>query len=152
VDLRRLRFSIAQIFLFTIGVAVFCFILVTDNPWLRATYVTAALAIALQALIAAIFTRGERQIFAIGFVLGLVFAGASTPAASVTLPFLITIELHDWLEAGMATPPGEEHFMIVMTVFWVLLAATSSAFLSLVWHRVYRATPGQNDEGNRQAT
>ncbi len=150
VEIRRIRFSIAQLFLFTVGVAVFCFVLVTDNEWLRAAYVTAALGAAFHALIAAIFTRGERQIFAIGFVLGILFSGAAMPIAGVTLPGLITVELYKWISQAMATPPDDDHVMTVMIIFWVLLAATSSAYASLAWHRVYRARPEQNDDRNRQ--
>lgn len=149
VEIRRLRFSIAQLFLFTVGVAFFCFVLVTDNDWLRAAYVTAALCLAFHAVIAAIFTRGERQIFAIGFVLGTLFAGAAIPAAGVTLPFLITIKLIEWIKQTMASPPSDEHFMIVMGVFWALLSATSSAFVSLAWHRVYRGSAHQTGDEHR---
>jgi hypothetical protein len=146
VETRQLRFSIAQILLLTASVAVFCFVLVNDNDWLLATYVTAALCIAFNAVIIGIFTRGERQIFAIGFVLGLVFTGASTPAASVTLPYLITIELHGWISQMSATPPKQDHFFIVMAVFWAMLAATSSACVSSAWYRRYQTKPPKNDE------
>lgn len=150
VDLRRLRFSIAQLVAFTVGVAVFCFVLVNDNEWLRAAFVTAALCAAFHAVIAAIFTRGERQIFAIGFVLGTLFAGASAPAAGVTLPYVITVKLAEWIKQTMTSPPSDEHFLIVMGVFWALLAATSSAFVSLAWHRVYQAKLEQSKDGSQQ--
>lgn len=72
------------------------------------------------------------------------------PIAGVTLPGLITVELYKWISQAMATPPDDDHVMTVMIIFWVLLAATSSAYVSLAWHRVYRARPEQNDDRNRQ--
>src|SRR6187549_3777670 len=75
----KARFSIAQLLLLTTGVAVFCVVLMNENEWLRATYVTIALGIVLNALIAAIFARGQRQAFSLGFIVGCLFFALATP-------------------------------------------------------------------------
>ena len=66
----KTRYSLAELLLLTAAVAVFCVVLMNDNKWLRATYVTASLGVLLNAFIAAIFARGQRQAFALGFVVG----------------------------------------------------------------------------------
>lgn len=136
---RNRHWTLAQLMLVTAGVAVFCVVLLNENQWLRATYVTAALSAGLNALVAAILARGERQAFAIGFVAGVAFFAASALAASVTLPFLLTMELLEWLRSARPTPPSEEHFYIVTSVFWVLLTAISSGYLGRWWYRAAQA-------------
>jgi uncharacterized membrane protein len=128
------RFSIAQLLLLTTGVAVFCVVLMNENKWLRATYVTVSLGVALNALIAAIFARGERQAYSIGFVVGIAFFGLAVYSAVFTLPYLLTMELHQWLKATVASPPSDEHFAVVTGVFWVMLTATTSGFVSRRWY------------------
>jgi hypothetical protein len=129
------RFTIAQLLLLTAGVAVFCVVLMNENKWLRATYVTASLVIALNALIAAIFARGEQQAFAIGFVVGTLFFGVAANGGIFTLPFLLTLELQKWITSFTTSPPSDEHFGVVMGIFWAMLTAASSGLLGQRWHR-----------------
>lgn len=128
-------FTIAHLLLLTAGVAVFCVVLMNENKWLRATYVTASLVIALNALIAAIFARGEQQAFSIGFVAGILFFGVAANGGTFTLPYLLSVELQNWIASVVATPPSDEHFGIVLGIFWVMLTAFSSGLLGQRWHR-----------------
>ena len=131
----KTRFSLTELLLLTAGVAVFCVVLMNENKWLRATYVTASLGVLLNALIAAIFARGNRQAFAIGFVVGTLFCGPAAYSAAFTLPYLLSMELHTLLKQTVATPPSDEHFWIVMSVFWIMLTAASAGFIGRWWHR-----------------
>lgn len=133
----------------TAAVAVFCVVLMNDNKWVRATYVTAALAIEMNAWIAAIFARGERRAFAVGFVVGTFFCLPTAYTAAFSLPYLLTLELQTLIKSTSTTPPSDEHFYVVMGVFWVALTATSAGYLARWWQRsVARATskPAETDE------
>ncbi len=132
--MHRTRYTIIQLLLLTMFAGFFCAVLMNDNEWLRATLVTAALGMGLNALLAAIFARGQRQAFAIGYVAGTVFFGLSINAYAVTLPFLLTVELRKWIEATSPTPPGEEHFVVIMSVFWITLTAIVSGRIGQAWH------------------
>jgi hypothetical protein len=129
-------FTIAQLLLLTACVAVFCVVLMNDNKWLRATYVTAALVIALNALIAAIFARGEKQAFAIGFVVGIAFFCVAANGGVFTLPYLLSVELQSWIASFSSAPPSDEHFGVVVGIFWALLTAFTSGLVSQRWQRL----------------
>ncbi len=131
--MRPPSFTIVHLLLLTALIAVFCVTLVNENEWLRATYVTCALGAVLNAPIAAIFARGERQAFAGGFIAGSFLFGVSVNAAAATLPYLLTLRLYDWMKAASAAP-SEEHYWIITTTTWVMLTAVSSGLIARAWY------------------
>lgn len=131
--MRTPRFRIKHLLLLTALVAVFCVALVNENEWLRATYVTCALASLFNAAVAAIFARGERQAFAVGYVVGSFLFALSAYAATVTLPFLLTMKLYDLMkEASIA--PSDEHYWIITITAWAVITATSSGIIARTFH------------------
>jgi hypothetical protein len=139
----KTRFSLAQLLTLTAAVAVSCVVLMNENEWLRAAYVTASLGILLNALIAAIFSRGQRQVFSIGFIAGAVFCGtAGLYSAGFTLPYLLSIELQKWIKQSASHPPSDMHFAIVMGISWTIATATMSGFLACKW----RATRADGEQ------
>jgi hypothetical protein len=135
----KTRFSLVELLLFTAAVAVFCVVLTNENKWLRAVYVTAALGFELRALIISIFARGERRAFALGYIVGTLFCVPSAYAAAFTLPYLLTIELQTLLKNTVGSPPSDEHFAVVMVVFWVVLTGASAGYLGRWWYRYVQA-------------
>jgi hypothetical protein len=142
--MRMPRFRIVHLLLLTGIVAAFCVVLVNENEWLRATYVTGSLAVLLNAVIAAIFARGRRQAFAGGFVVGSFLFGLSCYAAPVTLPYLLTARLYDWMQAT-SVAPDDDHYWIVMATTWAMLMATSSGVVARGWHLHVQAGRGGED-------
>lgn len=146
--MRTPHFRIVHLLLMTALIAVFCVVLVNENEWLRATYVTCALAAILNAAIAAIFARGGRQAFAGGFIVGSFFFGVSVYAAVLTLPYLLTERFYDWLQTASAAP-SDDHYWIVTTTTWVMLTAASSGFIARAWYLRVQAERCGNDASER---
>jgi hypothetical protein len=144
----KARFSLAQLLMLTAAVAVSCVVLMNENEWLRAAYVTASLGILLNALIAAVFSRGERQAFFIGFLVGAVFCGtAGLYSAGFTLPYLLSVELHKWLKQSVSHPPSDMHFATVMGISWIMASAVASGCLACRWRAVRPGGPPPPDAG-----
>ena len=147
--MRTPSFRIVHLLLLTALIAVFCVVLVNENEWLRATYVTCALGAVLNAAIAAIFARGERQAFAGGFIVGSFFFGVSVYAATVTLPYLLTARLLDWMQSASAAP-SDDHYWIITTTTWVMLTASSSGLIARAWYLRVQAERCSNDAAEQQ--
>ncbi len=132
---RKARFSIFQMMAGTVIVAVFCAALFNENQWWRATLGTITMGMILNALLAAIFSNGERRAFSLSYFVGAVFflPGLYTYAAS--LPYLLTITLMDLIGGYTSSGPKRENFLIVAGIFWMQITCLSSAMIGRVWYR-----------------
>jgi hypothetical protein len=141
--MRPPRFKISHLLLVTTLIAIFCVVLVKENEWLRAAYVTCALAALLNAANAAIFARGERQAYATGFMVGSGLFAVFGYAAPLTLPYLLTVRLYDWMKAA-SVAPDDEHYWIVTITGWAFLTAMSSGMIARGWYRHVQAKKTDN--------
>lgn len=132
---RKTRFSVLQLMAATVVIAVFSVALFNDNEWWRATLGTITTAMILNALLAAIFTKGERWAFSLSYFVGAVFftVGAYTYVAS--LPFLLTVKAYEFVEAYASSPPNEQNFMIVAVIFWIQITCYASGIVGRSWYR-----------------
>ena len=126
-------------FLLTMAIAVFCVVLMNDNPWLRAALMTSAAGITLNAMIAMILARGERQAFSIGFVVGTVFFYLGAYGYEFMLPYLITVRLHELMKEIVVSMPDDDHFFLVMGTFWFLMTTFASGAIACRWYRSVQA-------------
>ncbi|MCA9194893.1 MAG: hypothetical protein KDB03_24145 [Planctomycetales bacterium] len=129
------RFSIRQLLLATAIVALFCVAFVTENPWWRATLGTLTMGMLLNALVAAIFARGEQRAYSLSFFLGAVFFFFGFYTYMVSLPYMITIKFYDYLSNSLPVQPDEENFMLVAIIFWLQVLCLTTAQLGLAWYR-----------------
>jgi hypothetical protein len=90
---------------------------------------------ALVAMLASVFARGERRVFALGYFLGAVFFPIALYGYMASLPYLLTVKLYDFgdnLSPGMLV---RENFYIVAAIFWLQFTCITSGFLGLTWQR-----------------
>ena len=127
------RFSIIYLMFGTTVIAVFCAALFNESQWWRATLGTISMALILNSLLAAIYSRGERRVFSLSYFLGAVFFVPGMYTYMASLPYLITINLMDLL--GVLAGPRRGNFMVVATIFWLQLTCLSSGFIGLRWYR-----------------
>ena len=140
---RKARFSVLQLMFATVVIAVFSVALFNDNQWWRATLGTITMAMILNALLAAIFTKGERWAFSLSYFVGALFflLGIYTYVAS--LPYLLTLKALEFVKAYASSPPEDENFLIVAGIFWLQVTCYSSGLVGRVW---YRRTLAENAE------
>ncbi len=132
---QKARFSVLQLMLATVVIAVFSVALFNDNQWWRATLGTITMAMILNSLLAAIFTKGERWAFSLSYFLGALFVmfGAYTYVAS--LPYLLTMKSLEFVKAYASSPPDDENFLIVAVIFWIQVTCYSSGMVGRTWYR-----------------
>ena len=131
----KLRFSIVQLLVVTTVLAFSLAVLFNENEWLRATYGTLLLGVVLHEWVTAICARGERQYFALGFVCCLPIYYMSAFIYTEMLPYMITEKSYEILAALGVDLPSEEHYIGVMSSFWVLLASYTLGRLGQYWFR-----------------
>ena len=132
---RKARFSVSQLMIAAVVVALFCESLFNNNEWWRATLVTITTGMVLNSLLAAIFTTGERRAYSLSYFVGALFFALGVYTYSMSLPYLLTVKAFDWMQAYAPTPPDEENFYIVTTTFWLQITCYSSAFVGRFWYR-----------------
>lgn len=117
--------------------AVFCAAALTDNEWLRASLGSITSAMIVNAMLQAIFTRGEQRAFALSFFLGAVFFGPSLYTAIASLPYLLTMRLVEVLKSmGMLSgSDSQQNFLILATIFWLQFVCYASGFTGRYWYR-----------------
>jgi hypothetical protein len=121
--------------LVTVVAAVFCAALFTDNAWWRATLGTVTMAMILNALLAAIFTKGERWAFSLSYFVGALFFTIGIYTYVASLPYMLTVKAYELVQAFASNPPNEQNFMIVATIFWIQVTCYSSGIVGRVWYR-----------------
>jgi hypothetical protein len=119
----------------TVVSALFCVALFNDNEWWRATLGTITTAMILNALLAGVFLRGERQAYSLSYFLGAVFFATGIYTYAISLPYLITVKVLELSKALATHPPSEENFFVVATIFWLQVTCFSSAYLGRLWYR-----------------
>ncbi len=132
---RTTRFSVFQLMLATVVFAVFSVALFNDNQWWRATLGTVTMAMILNALLASIFTKGERWAFSLSYFVGALFFTLGIYTYVVSLPYLLTVKAYELVKAYASNPPNEENFMIVATIFWIQVTCYSSGIVGRIWYR-----------------
>jgi hypothetical protein len=132
---RKTRFSVLQLMAATVVTAVFSVALFSDNQWWRATMGTITMAMILNALLAAIFTKGERWAFSLSYFVGALFFPISVYTYVVSLPYLLTIKAYEIVKAYASSPPNEENFLIVATIFWIQVTCYTSGIVGRGWYR-----------------
>jgi hypothetical protein len=132
---RKTRFSVLQLMVATVVIAIFSVALFNDNQWWRATLVTITMAMILNSLLASIFTKGERWAFSLSYFVGAVFFALGVYTYAVSLPYLLTIKAYEFVKAYASSPPNNENFMIVACVFWIQSTCYSSGVVGRVWYR-----------------
>lgn len=134
---KAVTYGIVHLMLLTLVVALFCVASMADSPWWRATLTTLDLCLFLNAIIASIILRGERQAFALGYAVASVFFLMSlyTLVGIETLPLMITQALWTHMASISMSPPPEEHFYIVAALFWAFSCGYFGGMLAKRWHR-----------------
>ncbi|MCA9246720.1 MAG: hypothetical protein KDA42_06380, partial [Planctomycetales bacterium] len=79
--------------------------------------------------------RGERRAFAWGYAISTFFALMSVYWYSVSIPYLLTRLAWEYIEVHAASPPDEEHFYIVASLFWGNLCAYTGGMIARRWYR-----------------
>jgi hypothetical protein len=141
---RKTRFSVLQLMVATVVIAVFSVALFNDNEWWRATLGTVTTAMILNALLAAIFTKGERWAFSLSYFVGAVFFAFGVYTYVASLPYLLTVKAYELVKAYASSPPNEENFMIVAIIFWIQITCYSSGIVGRAWYRKTLAEKTQN--------
>ncbi|MCG8651812.1 MAG: hypothetical protein MI861_18370 [Pirellulales bacterium] len=133
----NVRYTILQLMLFTVLVALYYVALVNESPWWRATLMTICLCLFLNSIIASIVARGERQSFALGYMMATFFYLFSLYASFgiETLPLLLTQSLWANIVVMGSEPPSEEHFYVIAGMFWSQMFSFSGGALALRWYR-----------------
>ncbi len=131
----KTRFSVKQLMVATVVIAVFSVALFNDNEWWRATLGTITMAMILNSLLAAIFTKGERWAFSLGYFVGAIFFTFGVYTYPASLPYLLTVKANEFVKAYASSPPSEENFMIVALIFWVQVTCYSSGIAGRFWYR-----------------
>jgi hypothetical protein len=131
----RVRYSILQLMLGMIIVAVLCASLLNQSPWYRATLGTLTSGMILNAVLASLFSTGERRAFALSYFIGAIFFLTGLYTYAVSLPYLLTLEFQKWLTAFSSVPVDQENFLIVAAIFWLQLTCLASGIIGRAWYR-----------------
>ncbi len=131
----RVRYSILQLMLGMIIVAFFCASLLNQSPWYRATLATLTSGMILNAVLASLFTTGERRAFALSYFIGAIFFLTGIYTYAVSLPYLLTMEFQKWLTAFSSVPVDQENFLIVAAIFWLQITCLASGIIGGAWYR-----------------
>jgi hypothetical protein len=134
ISIKR-SFGLWELMIVMALVAVYCSGLFIQNEWVRASLGTITAASILNAMLAAIYSRGERRVFALSYFLGAVFFPVACYGYMASLPFLLTQKLYEICDSLSPGSFKGENFWIVATVFWLQFSCTASGFLGLAWHR-----------------
>ena len=110
----------------TVIIAVWSVALFNDNQWWRATLGTITMAMILNALLAAIFTQGERWAFSLSYFVGALFFSLGVYTYIASLPYLLTLKALELVKAYASSPPKDENFLIVAAIFWLQITCYSS--------------------------
>ena len=132
---RKTRFSVLQLMVATVVIAVFSVALFNDNEWWRATLGTITMAMILNALLASIFTKGERWAFSLSYFVGAVFFTFGVYTYAASLPYLLTVKAYELVKAYASSPPNNENFLIVAVIFWIQITCYSSGIVGRAWYR-----------------
>jgi hypothetical protein len=132
---RKTRFSVLQLMFATVVIAVFSVALFNDNQWWRATLGTITMAMILNSLLAAIFTKGERWAFSLSYFVGALFFALGVYTYVVSLPYLLTLKALEFVKAYASSPPSDENFLIVAVIFWIQVTCYSSGIVGRKWYR-----------------
>ena len=118
-------------------IAMFCMGAMTESPWWRASLMTMALCLFLNAIIASIICRGQKQAFALGYMASSFFYLMALYAmlAIETLPLLLTQLLYGKIIIYCSTPPPEEHFYMVAGMFWAVACGYGGGIMASRWYR-----------------
>lgn len=129
------RFSVLNLMAVTVVTALFCVALFNDNQWWRATLGTITTAMILNALLAGVFMRGERQAYSLSYFIGAVFFATGVYTYSISLPYLLTVKVLELSKAFASHPPSDDNYYIVAAIFWLQVTCFSSAYLGRLWYR-----------------
>jgi uncharacterized membrane protein len=140
---RRTRFSILHLLFGMSVVALFVASLLNQSPWYRATLGTLTSGMILNAILASLFTTGERRALALSYFIGAIFFGAGMYTYVVSLPYLLTVEFLPWLSSFSSVPIDEENYLIVAAIFWLQVTCMASAIIGRAWYR-NSFSPGKN--------
>ena len=143
---RNARFSVLQLMVATVVIAIFCVALFNDNEWWRATLGTITMAMILNALLAAIFTHGERWAFSLSYFVGALFFSLGLYTYVASLPYLLTLKALELVKAYASSPPKDQNFLIVASIFWLQVTCYSSAIVGRTWYRRTLAEQAKTDE------
>ena len=132
---RSTRFSVLQLMFATVIIAVWSVALFNDNQWWRATLGTITMAMILNALLAAIFTQGERWAFSLSYFVGALFFSLGVYTYVATLPYLLTLKALELVKSYASSPPKDENFLIVAAIFWLQITCYSSGIVGRAWYR-----------------
>lgn len=133
--LSKIRFSVVHLLVLMTLIALFVFVLMNDNKWVLGGYSTLFSGIVLSILITAICARGEKQYFSLGFICCIPVYYLTVYCYPITLPYLITVELYELLTANSVKVPNEDHFIMVMTSFWLFVTSYGMGRLGQYWYR-----------------
>ncbi len=133
--LSKIRFSIVQLLCLMTVIALLVVVLMNENEWLFATYTTLLGGVVLSVLVTSICARGERQFFSLGFICCFPVYYISIYSYAVSLPYLLTVRLYEFLKSANVDMPSDDHFYIVMGSFWILLTSFGMGRLGQYWFR-----------------
>lgn len=142
------RYTIAHLLILTTVLAVFGAALMNDSEWWRAWLATLTVGALLNMVLCGIFARGARRAFAIGYAVSAVFFFFAIYMYEVSIPYLLTQLLIEYIQAHAASPPDEEHLLIIAYLFWMNLCTYSSGLIACRW---YRQTEAERQAGANSA-
>ncbi|PHS08206.1 MAG: hypothetical protein COA78_12960 [Blastopirellula sp.] len=140
------RYSIKHILILVTLFAVFSAALMNESEWWRAWLATLTSGAVINALLCGIFSKGERRAFAIGYVVTAFYCIFSLYMVSVSIPYLLTKLLWEYVEMFSTSPPDEDHFYIVAGLFWGNLFAYCGALVALRWYRKTQAEQQEQED------
>ena len=131
----KINFSIVQLLIVTAVIAFFLAVLFYEDRWLLATYGTLLLGLLLHECVTAICARGERQYFSLGFVCCIPVYYISIFVYTEMLPYMITVKSYEILGALGVDLPSNDHYIGVVSSFWILLTSYTLGRLGQYWYR-----------------
>lgn len=115
--------------------AVFSAALFHENEWWRAILGTSTSMLILNSIFASIFARGEQRAFALSYFIGAVFCPIMAYSYMVSLPFLITQKLEEFIQNLTAGEFNTQNFYTIALLFWINVTCITSGYMGRAWYR-----------------